>query len=156
MTKYRLDYPYRMDERGGGRTTKMLIGAVELAQSPQNIIVLMHSHDYARTAFNDTIRILDDLGPELGHLGFVPKIVKTGPRTNRYMLEMANGATIFFYSVYSQFPHGLTDFHRTSIMIDHYADDLYIGTGGYSTAYRYWQEVIRTIQSYNADKEITA
>lgn len=145
--------------RRGGRTTQMLLKAIELAKEPQQIVILGYNQDGAETIFHHALSILDENAPELGHLSYIPEIERPNRQTKRHTIKFpAIGSVIHFLWPHVDAKRFVIEHGATSILIDHYAAERYrqLSTGGTAQAFRYWLGAIDAIQTMNADKEIKA
>lgn len=143
----------------GGRTTKMILKAIELAKEPQQIVLLGHNQDGAEIIFHHAMSILDENAPELGHLSYIPEIERPNRQSRRYTIKFpAIGSVIYFLWPHVDAKRFVIEHGATSILIDHCAAERYaeMPSGGTAQAFRYWLGAIDAIQTMNADKEIKA
>lgn len=139
------------DGRRGGRTTKMLLDAIELARSPQTIYLVFHDHRYAQDEYNRALSIL---------LANYPDLVWFPKRELRHIWFEDIGSRIIL-SYASQgpriVPEIMSRWGAISIMIDHYALEIAntnIVGNNYLDCLAYWDHAIDTIQKLSKENEV--
>lgn len=118
------DFPYRMNSRGGGRTTRLMITANDLARMPHTIVYLYPGTNMARDGLDWMAGVLHQLGDQTFSL--------CRRHDGGKHIECANGSLIHVIPWSVQPGRFVAEATRLSILFDHTcspADDYWAFNG---------------------------